>query len=49
MKRVALLSVWWFLWYTVMAYWTQHGLRFPSEARCQGYGAGHEKVPARKS
>jgi hypothetical protein len=40
MKRLVLLSIWWFLWYTPDGTtWRQHGLRFPSEARCEAYRA----------
>ena len=53
MKTLALLGVWWFLWYTIDGVtWRQHGLRFPSEARCEAYramltrGAGQEVLKA---
>jgi hypothetical protein len=40
MKRLVLLSIWWFLWYTVDGMtWQQHGLRFPTQARCESYRA----------
>jgi hypothetical protein len=38
MKTLVLFSVWWFLWYTVDGTtWRQHGLRFPTQARCEAY------------
>ena len=53
MKRLALLSVWWFLWYTVDgATWRQHGMRFPTQTRCEAYrailskGTGKEVIQA---
>jgi hypothetical protein len=53
MKTLVLFSAWWFLWYTVDGVtWRQHGLRFPSEARCEAYrelltrGTGQEVLKA---
>jgi len=38
MKTLVLFSVGWFLWYTSDGMtWRQHGLRFPTQARCESY------------